>query len=296
MISVRIEEALLTSSTQTSLQRNQKAVNEQLPGNSKVDLDAKWKSWRRTKAANEVQALLQTASAGKGLCCYCEHDRALQIEHIFNKKLFPQRTFAFSNHLLVCPTCNNRKLDAFAVFEGDTGLAIRFFEKSAPRVAPPTELPVFIDPRNEDPMDYFWLNLSTGFFDIHRKATPRKSKMAEYTRDLLEMNTSKEFIEKRASAVDQYLEILRKYVGCRNSNSIEELVQCFPTRYIPINTGFSLEEAKEIGQKHWTEELGRNHFPTIWLEMKRQYKFNPTVFARLHPEIAKVLQMVPELL
>ena len=63
MISVRIEETLLKSSTRKSLLRNQKAVNERLLGDSKVDLDAKWKSWRRTKAANEVQALLQTVSA-----------------------------------------------------------------------------------------------------------------------------------------------------------------------------------------------------------------------------------------
>jgi uncharacterized protein (TIGR02646 family) len=298
MIAVTLPESVLNSSTRNSLLAKQNRINSALlTWDQRVDqAETNWKNWRRTLAARDVKKNLLSASAGIGLCCYCEHDRAVQIDHVFNKKLYPNRCFTFANHVLVCGECNKLKLDAFAVFDDDTSLAVTYYNKGGTRFQPASSRSVFIDPRSDDPMDFFMLDLETGVIKIHPLADPRGTVRAEYTLGLLQLNSSHELVDRRKSAVDQYLHFIQKYIGCRDASSLTGLESFLPATRERLSPFTNLSFAKQAGQDHWVDEIRKTHFPTIWQEMKRQYKTNPTTFARLYPKIAQALAAVPELL
>lgn len=294
MIHIKLDESVLKPSTIKLLERKQQAHNPNSPWEEQV----KWakKKWdRRPKAA--FLDIKEKLLAAQHFCCYCEHNVSDdEIEHIFTKSLFPELVFFFINYVLVCGRCNRYKLDAFAVFDDETSTSITKFEKGKPKSQPSSSRNVFIDPRRENPMDYFLLNLNTGILGIHPLATEREKLKAEYTRELLDLNNPIVYSNKRKSAVNQYKNILMDYIGCRDAENLEQLLTHLPNHQIPPQENQSVSELKENGKAYFLNEIQEFHFQTVWLEMKRQFILNPTGFAELHPEIAKVLKMVPELL
>jgi uncharacterized protein (TIGR02646 family) len=294
MIQIKLDESVLKPSTIKLLRNKQRAHDANLPWEEQVKLAKKKWDKKPKKAFVDVREKLLTV---QHYCCYCEHNVSDdEIEHIFTKSLFPELTFFFNNFVLVCGRCNRRKLNAFAVFDDETSTAITKYEKGKPHSQPKSLRNVFIDPRSENPMDYFLLNLNTGILEIHPLADERYRLKAEYTRELLELNHPSVHSNKRKGAVNQFKNILNDYIGCRDAETLGQLVKHLPNHQIPPPKNLSLSELKENGKVFFLQEIKELHFQTVWLEMKRQYLLNPTDFAELHPEIAKVLQMVPELL
>ncbi len=295
---VQIDESVLKPRTRNTLASNQKMLDN-VPlaeWDRKVFLaDKKWSKRPKAAFADVFKNLLE-ASPGKRFCCYCQHDRAKEVEHIFNKKLFPERTFIFSNYVLTCHYCNGKKQDAFAVFKVDDPDAVTIFPKAGPKTIPESTSNVFIDPRNEDPMDFFVLNLSTGYLEIPFDEASKEYKKAQYTLDLLELNIDRELPDLRKSAVQDYISDLDKYIKARESSSYSELAQFVPWELFPIDTNVELQDCKQIVINHWFHRVQTRHFPTIWEEMKRQFGLNPTYFGARHPQIAALLSQVPELL
>jgi uncharacterized protein (TIGR02646 family) len=294
---VEIDHSVLKPRTRTTLANNQRKLDDVPLAEWDKKVELADKNWgRRPKGAfSDVIQHLRNASPGKRYCCYCQHDRAKEVEHVFNKKLFPERTFVFSNYVLTCHYCNGKKQDAFAVFDQDAGEEVTYFLKAGPRIRPVSTRNVFIDPRAENPRDFFVLNLSTGYLESPYEESSREYKKACYTLDLLELNIDRELPDLRLSAVQDYIHDLEKYIGARESASHSELQDFVPSKLFPIDPNDDLQLCKQNAMNHWANRLQTRHFPTIWLEMKRQFLLNPSYFGNRHPQIASALAKVPEL-
>ncbi len=295
MMPVHVGDAILSAQAKAMLHNLQEKIDTESNWNQKVTLAKKKWDCRPKDSFQEIVGLLQEASAGELLCAYCENDRSAELEHVFNKKLFPNRTFWFSNYLMVCGKCNRQKLDAFAVFVNDETEQYTEYKKRGKRIQPDSDRHVFIDPRQDDPQNYFRINLTTGIIEIRRDATDRQKIKANYTRNLLRLNEDRALKENRSKAVDQFLDQVNKYKGCRDSTSFDELEPHFPSRHRPISKVGTLEAAKKFGQKLAFHHIATHKFPSVWREMKRQFREDKE-FQLVYPHIHNLLAQVPELL
>ena len=91
-------------------------------------------------------------------CAYCEDSLADEVEHIVPKTLFPERAFDWENYLYACGPCNGPKSNRYGVW---TGVEIIEFvrRRGASIVPPPIGISGFIDPRTEDPLLFFELDM-----------------------------------------------------------------------------------------------------------------------------------------
>jgi len=72
-----------------------------------------------------IKANLMSLTVYVETCNYCEHNEATDIEHIYPKSFFPEKTFVWDNYLLACKICNTTyKLDQCLVVSG-SGQTIR---------------------------------------------------------------------------------------------------------------------------------------------------------------------------
>jgi uncharacterized protein (TIGR02646 family) len=102
-----------------------------------------------------VRGALRAMCGDAEWCCYCERSQASEIDHVRPKGLYPDAVFLWSNFLWVCGRCNKLKCDRFGIIAGEH---IRRLPRGAP-AEPPEGTPALIDPRVEDPLDFFWLDL-----------------------------------------------------------------------------------------------------------------------------------------
>lgn len=113
---------------------------------------------------NAIKDKLTLQCSGARKCVYCEESVADEVEHIYPKDLFPDRVFSWENYVYACGTCNGPKRNKFAIFRSDNG---RFQKLNPPEWPIGTEpMPgtsVMIDPRNEDPLSFAFLDLKDTF-------------------------------------------------------------------------------------------------------------------------------------
>jgi uncharacterized protein (TIGR02646 family) len=136
----------------------------------------------------EVHAVLRRMCSGNARCMYCEDAPADEVEHVWPKSLYPERTFRWENLLYACGSCNRPKSNRFRLFAPPGSLA----EHEAARIrgtvaaSPPPGDPLLLDPRREDPLEFLKLDLS-GTFYFHPRAPEgtREHRRAAYTVDLL---------------------------------------------------------------------------------------------------------------
>jgi uncharacterized protein (TIGR02646 family) len=100
-------------------------------------------------ASAEVISTLQVMFEGK--CAMCERAGAQQVEHFCPKSIYPERTYAWNNLLLLCGNCNLEKkaLDPFNPAASDGGAALLDPTVDTPeehiRYDPVTGLSVFVN-------------------------------------------------------------------------------------------------------------------------------------------------------
>ncbi len=291
MIRVNLEDSVLKKATLNTLRRNQDRINHTVPWETKVEAAKdKWDQ-KPDGAFADIKERLMECTAGIDLCCYCEHNEAAHIEHVFPKKLFPERAFLFSNYVMSCPNCNTEKLDGFAVFLDADSQFLQEFIKGGPKIEPSSARSAFIDPRTEDPMAFFLLDLTTGEFIIDPSKSARDRVKAAFTLDLLKLNTRHCLPKYRVKEVGQYKNALLHFIGCRDANSMAELIPHFPDKHFPIDANIALDDLKRNAQAFYKQEIKEFHFPTIWLEIKRQITRNPDGFKIKHPVIAKAMHV-----
>jgi len=227
------------------------------------------------------------------VCNYCENNEATDIEHIFPKRLFPDKAFCWDNYLLACSKCNSHhKKDKFAIFYpalSDTLLNIT--PKRNVYTLPPTNDSVFINPRTENPLQFMELDLKT--YQFIPRLSPdfislRDESRADYTITTLGLNTREQLIKARQIAVDAYLRNLKKYVQVKKAITIDELVAIIhEPECVDETQDFAVEQTRLLNAIR--EAIQQASHPAVWKELVRQR-------GTLQPQTKRLFEDAPEAL
>jgi len=209
---------------------------------AKVLWQSKKKSNAQKSAFNRVEKELKKIAVAGQYCNYCEAIEGTNIEHIYPKGFYPNKTFVWENYLWACKECNGRhKISQFQIFESKQSANVLNLAIDHSFTPPANEDAVFINPRVDNPLDYLQLDLETGLFQIiPTDINSRAYKRASYTLNTLQLNDRKELVIARQQAYKDYLKALEAYRD---------------------NPSLTLQK-NILSQRH----------PTVWKEMQRQAK------------------------
>lgn len=219
---------------------------------------------KKTNVAFKViRETLAEMSGGTIRCNYCEDSNANQVEHIHPKNFYPDKCFSWENYCYACGPCNQPKSDRFAIFEDSTGLEINF-SNLPQNTQPPMGEALLIDPRTESPLEFLFLDTSNTFKFVPFKESPKDIRRANYTIEILGLNSRSYLVKARKIAFDNFKSRLFEYVHKKES-------------------GASPSELKSL-----IESLKSEHHQTVWHEIIRQRS--------LHSEINSLFNRASEAL
>lgn len=124
-------------------------------------------------------------------CMYCEYNEGTDVEHFWPKGTFPERAFAWENHLLACSACNsNHKRTRFPM-DGDA--------------------PLLLDPTDgvTDPLDHMQLAPITGRYVAVTRRGKESVDVFGLQRDFL--------VERRRRAFERLLSDIDLWVRARTA-------------------------------------------------------------------------------
>ena len=153
---------------------------------------------------------------GERRCSYCEDSCADEVEHVRPKALFPEQVFLWLNYVYACGPCNGFKLNNYPRLVGtvERNLARRRFD---PIVPPPPGVDLLIDPRAEDPAQYFVMDLQTGMIVPRNGLADIPLKKAQQTIAVLHLN--RDLLRRaRVQHVRNYVARLREYIRLRDED------------------------------------------------------------------------------
>lgn len=236
---------------------------------AKTQWDQKGSTQFKASAFRAIRATLAEMCVGPVRCAYCEDSLADEVEHVLPKTLFPEHAFDWENYVYACGPCNGPKSNRYGVL---TGVTIAEFvrRRGAPIVPPPTGESGFINPRAEDPLHFFELDMGgvtprgdaiDGTFELLPASdlVASAEARARFTIDVLGLN--REVIRvARANAFGGFRARLREYAECKEAGE--------PTLALDRLRG---------------DLLSTPHL-TVFAEMRRQRAFLPEIdglFARV---------------
>lgn len=226
-------------------------------------VENEWRNKSRRVAFNEVKEKLNEMCQGAKRCMYCEDSAADEVEHIYPKRLYPDKTFVWDNYLYACGTCNGPKQTKFALFLPQNAT---YTEITPSNAAPPNGDMVLINPRTENGMDFLMLDLIDTFqFVIISEDSTQEYQKGEYSLKILHLNDRDELCKARKNAYNNYKARLTAYIYQRDIENIAE-----------TELQNLVSELKEEGHK------------TVWREMQR---LNLSI-----PELKKLFEQIPEAL
>ncbi len=192
-----------------------------------------------------VRKRLADMCAGARRCGYCEDSVGDEVEHIKPKDLYPQQVFVWENYLLACGQCNGGKNNRFSVISrGRLRDVTR--RRKAPIRRPRAGAPALINPRDEDPLAFFDLEITETFFFLPRMDLSRiDEQRADYTIDILKLNRDV-LLAARHEAYGAYRARLVEYRQRRDDG------------------------AAETDLKRLSDAITLSAHPTVWREMQRQ--------------------------
>jgi 5-methylcytosine-specific restriction endonuclease McrA len=204
---------------------------------------------RRTQAPfRPVLAALQTMCSGAQRCMYCEDSCGDEVEHHHPKAFYPGLVFAWENFLFACARCNRRKSTRFPLFSPSPPAVVEL-TRGGPGglVPPPSGTSVLLDPRKDDPLAYFRLDLrdTFRFHIIAPKGTPDHLR-ADFTLRVLGLNERDELPRQRRAIYESHLSHLHRAAAARRDPEWSQKL----TRIRDAVRGMSCG--------------------VVWLEMKRQ--------------------------
>jgi|ERR1700686_3029618 len=248
---IRLPVAEIPTETRRELGEFQATVNKAVDHAQRVLVARQLfasKNRRDNKTFATVRTVLSTMCSGAQRCCYCEDSAADEVEHIKPKHLYPEQVFVWENYLYACGPCNGPKNNKFAVFDPASGLLSEITRAQAlAGTGPPKGDPVIIDPRKEDPLSFFELDLRDTFQFVPAYGLPyRQKQRALYTSRILRLNERDLLVEARRTAYGSYVARLKEY---------------------------TTEKAKSPTSKKlalYIEGLRRMDHPTVWKEIQRQ--------------------------
>lgn len=275
---LRIEESSPSAATLATLKTVQARIDEKTDYPARViaagkEWDAKAGSVDKREAIRDVRLTLSKMCVGSVRCAYCEDSLADEIEHIEPKSLFPQRAFDWTNYLFACGPCNGPKSNRYGTM---CGTIVQEFvrKKGDPVVPPPASKSAFIDPRSEDPFDFFEIDIGGvtpngqeifGTFTLMSRAGISDADLArsEFTIEVLGLN--REVIRAaRENAFGGFRARMREYVARKNN-------------------GATADELSRL-----CRDLLKTPHLSVFEDMRRQRKFQP--------ELAQLFAQAPEML
>ncbi len=289
---VQLHSKTLSLATQQHLNDCQQDVDTQPNQQAKVQrANNLWQnkhSGNGQEAFDEIRETLDSMHARSGVCQYCEWNEISPIEHFFPKKHFPEKAFVWENYLRICHNCNGSeyKHDKFAVFLPD-GIVFHLPITRGTYHVPPSSDHVLINPRTEDPAQFLNIDLATGSILQKLNATPREFEKANYTRNLLGLNTRDVLLRGRKKAAQNYFSKLEKYVRvCAVADFLELNVAISNHFGLSLDVNKNFESEKERLKTHLKNDILDDPFPFVWAEMKRQQNIRPNlqILFRLVPE------------
>ncbi len=187
-----------------------------------------------------------------------------EIEHFKPKDWYPQACFAWENYLYACGPCNVRKSNQFAVFIGETGKRSNLIRKREDLIYPPEQgRPLLINPRREDPLAFFFLDLQgTGEYAPKLGLKSEDVERADYTIDTLKLNGRAHLTEGRREAFSAYSDRLELYSRKKAEGASSDILE--RTRSSLLKMSFS----------------------AVWEAMKKQ--------RALYRELGGLFELVPE--
>ena len=225
-------------------------------------------------AFKNIKDTLIEMCVGVEICVYCEQNEATDIEHIYPKKLYPEKAFTWNNYVLACGKCNtHHKSDKFKIFNPQNSTNEE--DVTAPRgtfVKPANDDSLFINQRVDNPLDFFELDLVNQLFVFTEKFPEgtREYKRANYTKNLLGLNTRAALVANRRNAAKFYVSRLEKYVAAKAATTFQELTDAINDDWGAIDhtKDFDLEKNRIIDSIK-SDILSYSH-PTVWKELVRQ--------------------------
>ncbi len=185
-----------------------------------------WPQKSTTNTLAAVKDTLELMCSGAKRCQYCEDSAACAVDHFEPKAIFPEKTFAWSNHIYSCQNCNIPKANKFEVYAQHTGNRINVSHlhhtqqnKDTVLQRPTKGNSVLINPRYENPMMFLELDLkmkSFHFTEREQEGTIAYER-AFYTIETLELNKRDYLVDAREAAYENYLSLLQRYVNLKTS-------------------------------------------------------------------------------
>lgn len=285
----------IDASSNAHLEKVQKEITDELSFEAKAKkANSKWDSktsGNGKSAFKNIKDILIEMCVGVELCVYCEQNEATDIEHIFPKKLYPEKAFTWENYVLACGKCNtHHKSDKFKIFNPQNSVIEE--DVTPPRgvyIQPANDDALFINQRAENPMDLFELDLVNRqfiFIEKYPEGT-REYKKAKYTKELLGLNTRAALVASRKAAAKFYLSRFEKYVGAKNAVDFQQLSDALNDDLSDIDQtkDFNIEKAR-ILESIKSDILSYSH-PTVLKELIAQRDSLPKTYSLLNqaPEI-----------
>ncbi|MEO8148998.1 MAG: HNH endonuclease [Bacteroidia bacterium] len=276
MINLNSETIQASSVAHLSLVQNQ-IINESTFEAQAKKANAKWssKASGTGKAAfKDIRNTLIRMCVGVEICVYCEQNEATDIEHIFPKKLYPEKAFAWDNYVLACSKCNtHHKSDKFKIFNPKNSTTAQDVTPARGTFTKPAnDDALFINQRIENPLDFLELDLVNQQFVFTEKfaAGTREYLKAKYTKDLLGLNTRAALVANRKNAAKFFISRLEKYVAAKNAQNFQDLINAINDDWGAIDKNKNFANAKQgILDSIKNDILSYSH-PTVWKELIRQ--------------------------
>ncbi len=283
---IRISERALPNDIAAKLSDLQLQVNNQPGFKQKV---AKAKQLWETKggvagkqAFEQVRQHLLEMCVYVGVCNYCEHNEAGDIEHIHPKSFFPEQAFEWNNYLLACKQCNTGyKLDRCIVLnDQDEQIEVsRGQQPGSNRLA-------MINPRQDDPAEYMMLNLLDYKFQPLPFIEKSKTEKVNGTLQILQLNERDTLIAGRKSTAQHLFDVLERLSRMLNATTLQELQQALSLN-LSINEALTLDENKAQLKLALRSYIQRYQHPSVWHAIK-------IVEAKYNQRWKQLFQQIPE--
>jgi len=232
----------------------------------KAQIEKAKKTWGKTnKTFDEIKEKLRLMSNSTERCSYCEDSFADEIEHIFPKGIYPEKTFVWENYLFACGPCNGPKSNKFSLIDSLGVLQNITPPKKIPvgyiYKKPPAHQSALINPREEDPTRFIELDIISTFrFIPALDLNPIEKLRANFTIELLRLNEREILIKARRKAYGNYRARLTEYSKQKT------------------------EGANQTDLNKLIDGIKDENHQTVWFEIKRFHLFIPelkTIFSKI---------------
>ncbi len=188
----------LPAATQVALLKLRQRVRNGPPAGQAKAAKHLWTQQNR-KSSRDFRVvrkrLLQRSRCSRGVCAWCDHDSASQIDHVAPKHHFPEQAFRWANLVPCCGRCNQTKGDQCAVIV--KGKRVKLTRAGA--VPKQFDKLAYLHPRMDRMEDYFELHAATGYWTPAGRSR-QATKRAELTLRILGLNEVQFLCDARKAA------------------------------------------------------------------------------------------------